>query len=169
MGVSGSGKSTIGRALAERLHWRFAEGDEFHSAANVAKMRAGVALTDEDRGPWLDAIAAWIRATRAKGHGVVACSALKRDYRRRITGGASDVKFVYLEGGYDTIAARLARRADHYMPLSLLRSQFDALEPPGSDEDPLVMSSEQAPAQTVDAVVSALGLDARPAPAAPTG
>src|ERR1700750_851502 len=102
MGVSGSGKSTIGRALAERLHWPFAEGDDFHPAANIAKMRAGVALTDADRWPWLEAVAARVREAREKNqHAVIACSALRRAYRERISGGHADVKFVYLEGEYD--------------------------------------------------------------------
>jgi gluconokinase len=169
MGVSGSGKSTIARLLAGRLGWRLAEGDDFHSAANIAKMRAGVALTDEDRWPWLDAVAAWIRATREQHeHGIVACSALKRAYRERIAEGCIDVRFVYLTADYDAIAERLARRTGHYMPLTLLRSQFDTLEPPGADENPLVMSTERAPAETVDAVIAALGLDGRPPSATPT-
>lgn len=160
MGVSGSGKSTVGRALAERLGWRFAEGDEFHSAANVAKMRAGIALTDEDRAPWLDAIAAWIRSTRASGERcVVACSALKRAYRERIAGGRDDVRFVHLAGDHDTIAARLAQRTGHYMPLSLLKSQFDALEPP-LDEGAVVARSDEAPDRIVSDVLAALGLEA---------
>src|SRR4051812_17084391 len=131
MGVSGSGKTTVGQALAARLGWRFADGDDFHPAANVAKMRAGVALTDEDRWPWLDAIAAWIRGRRADGgRCVIACSALRRAYRERIAAGRDDVCFVYLDGTYDTIAERMQRRSGHYMPLTLLKSQFDTLEPP---------------------------------------
>ena len=160
MGVSGSGKSTVGRALAERLGWRFAEGDEFHSAASIAKMRAGVALTDEDRWPWLDAIAAWIRSTRANGERcVVACSALKRAYRERIAAGRDDVRFVHLAADHDTIAARLARRTGHYMPLSLLRSQFDTLEAP-LDEGAFVASADEAPDRIVSDVLAALGLQA---------
>ena len=158
MGVSGSGKSTIGRALAERLHWRFAEGDEFHSAANVAKMRAGIALTDEDRAPWLDAIAAWIRSTRASGERcVIACSALKRAYRERIAGERDDVRFVHLAGDHDTIASRLAQRTGHYMPLSLLKSQFDALEPPAPD-DAVVVSVDSPPEAVVAKVLRQLSL-----------
>jgi gluconokinase len=163
MGVSGSGKSTIGRALAERLHWRFAEGDEFHSAANIAKMRAGVALTDEDRWPWLDAIAEWIRDARAKGERcVVACSALKRAYRERIAAGREDVRFVHLAGDPDAIAVRLARRTGHYMPLSLLKSQFDALEPPAADERAVLVSADEVPDRIVSDVLAALALQAPP-------
>lgn len=162
MGVSGSGKTTVARALADRLGWRFAEGDEFHSAANVAKMRAGVALTDEDRWPWLDAIAAWIGHTRAKGEKcVVACSALKRAYRERIAAGRDDVRFVHLAGDYDTIAARLQHRSGHYMPLSLLKSQFDTLEPP-LGADTVTVPVDAPPERIVDHIVDAL----RPSPEA---
>ena len=164
MGVSGSGKTTVARALAQRLGWRFAEGDEFHSAANVAKMRAGIALTDSDRWPWLDAIAAWIRETRARGERcVVACSALKRAYRERIAGGRDDVRFVHLAGDFDTIAARLGGRKGHYMPLSLLESQFETLEPP-LDEPAIAVDVNEAPDTIVAKVISALGLDGRDTP-----
>ena len=158
MGVSGSGKTTVAQALADRLGWRFAEGDEFHSAANVAKMRAGVALTDEDRWPWLDAIAAWIRQTRAQGEKcVVACSALKRAYRERIAAGRDDVRFVYLAGDYETIAIRLEQRKGHYMPVALLKSQFDTLEEP-LDEGALVIGVDAPPARIVDAIVDGYSL-----------
>jgi gluconokinase len=141
MGVSGSGKSTVASRLARELGWEFAEADTFHCAANIEKMRSGVALTDEDRGPWLDAIAAWIDTRRAAGRScVVACSALKRSYRERLAGGHADLRFIYLAGTYDTVASRLAGRTGHYMPLSLLRSQFDTLEPPGPEEKPVVIS-----------------------------
>jgi gluconokinase len=158
MGVAGSGKSTIAAELARRLGWRFAEGDAFHPAANVAKMRNGIALTDADRAPWLDAIAAWIAATRASGERcVVACSALKHAYRERIAGGREDVRFVYLKGPYELIAQRLSARRGHYMPLALLRSQFDTLEEPGSDEDPIILSIERSPAQITDAILREVG------------
>ena len=141
MGVSGCGKSTVAARLAQRLGWDLAEADSFHCAANVEKMRSGTALTDEDRWPWLDAIAAWIGAARGQGRPcIVACSALKRRYRERLAGGHGDVLFVYLKGDYETVAARLAGRSGHYMPLSLLQSQFDALEEPGADEGALVLS-----------------------------
>jgi gluconokinase len=161
MGVSGSGKTTIARALAQRLRWSFAEGDEFHPASNVAKMRAGVALTDEDRWPWLDAIAAWIRETRARGEScVVACSALKRAYRERIAAGRDDACFVFLQGDPDTIAGRLERRTGHYMPLSLLQSQFATLEVPAEDEWHIVVPVDDDPADMVGRILSTLGLPA---------
>jgi len=143
MGVSGCGKSTVAARLAQRLGWDLAEADAFHSAANVDKMRSGIALTDEDRWPWLDAIAAWIGKARAQGRPcIVACSALKRRYRERLAGGREDVRFIYLQGNYETVAARLAGRSGHYMPLSLLQSQFDALEEPAADENPVVVPIE---------------------------
>jgi carbohydrate kinase (thermoresistant glucokinase family) len=150
MGVSGSGKSTVAARLARRLGWDFAEADSFHCAANVEKMRSGTPLTDEDRGPWLDAIAAWIDVARARGRPcIVACSALKRRYRERLARGHDDVRLVYLRGDYETVAARLSDRSGHYMPLSLLRSQYDALEEPGTDEGPIVLAIDRP----VDAIV----------------
>jgi len=158
MGVSGSGKTTVGRALAERLGWIFADGDDFHPAANVAKMRAGVALTDEDRWPWLDAIAAWIRETCAHGERcIIASSALKRAYRERIRAGRADLRFVYLAGNYDLIAARMAERDGHYMPLSLLKSQFDTLEVPDGEGELIVDVGDPPPA-IVARVIATLGL-----------
>jgi gluconokinase len=163
MGVSGSGKTTVAADLARRLRWRFAEGDAFHPRANVEKMRSGIALTDEDRWPWLDAIAAWIRERRAAGERcVIACSALKRAYRERIAGGRDDVRFVYLEGSYDLIAGRMAGRQGHYMPLALLRSQFEALEEPGADESPIVLSIDRPPAEITADIIATLGLGNAP-------
>jgi gluconokinase len=139
MGVCGCGKTTVGRALADRLGWPFFDADDFHPQANVAKMAAGVALSDEDRGPWLDRLAAEMRAVARTGqHAVLACSALKESYRRRIARGIAsvdgdegfDVRIVYLKGDADTIQPRLALRSGHYMPPSLLASQFAALEEP---------------------------------------
>jgi carbohydrate kinase (thermoresistant glucokinase family) len=161
MGVSGSGKTTVAARLAERLGWQFAEADLFHSPANVARMRAGIALTDEDRWPWLESIAQWIDATRAAGKpGVVTCSALKRRYRDIIIGGRSDVRLVYLRGDYDRIVLRMSARPHHYMPVALLRSQFDALEEPAPEENALVMPIEPPPGEIVDAVIAALHLEA---------
>lgn len=157
MGVSGSGKTTVAAQLAARLGWEFAEGDTFHPAANVAKMREGLALSDEDRWPWLDAIAAWIDAQRAAGRpSVVACSALKRAYRERLLGGHHDVRFVYLKADYALVAGRMAARQGHYMPVTLLRSQFDALEEPGSAENPLTVSIEEGPDEIVARIVAGL-------------
>ena len=131
MGVCGCGKTTVGEALAATLGWPFHDADNFHPAANVAKMAAGEPLTDADRWPWLDRIAEEGRAILARGeHAVIACSALKQAYRERLR-RAGDVRFVFLNGDADTIAARLAARRDHYMPPSLLPSQLAALEVPG--------------------------------------
>ncbi len=130
MGVSGSGKSTVGEALATSLGWRFLDADGFHPPANVAKMAAGTPLTDDDRWPWLDRLADEMRALLAEGRGaVLACSALKEAYRKRLA-RAGDVRFVFLDGDRDTIAARIAARLHEYMPASLLASQFATLERP---------------------------------------
>jgi carbohydrate kinase (thermoresistant glucokinase family) len=154
MGVAGSGKSTIGPMLARRLDCEFADADAFHPPANVEKMKSGVPLTDEDRTPWLQAIAAWIDRKRAAGQrGVVGCSALKRAYRRVLRGDRSDVRFVYLKGDRALIAARMAARTGHFMPVGLLDSQFRTLEEPGPDENPLVVSIEAPPREIVEAVL----------------
>jgi gluconokinase len=159
MGVSGAGKTTIGKLLAERLGWDFADGDQFHPAANVEKMRAGVPLTDDDRQPWLKAIAQWIDETRRdNGHAVTACSVLKRSYRDVVIGERPDVRLVFLEGSRDLIARRMAGRRGHFMPASLLDSQFDTLEPPGPDENPIRVSIDPPPEQIVSAIVEQLGL-----------
>jgi gluconokinase len=157
MGVSGCGKTTIAGLLAARLGWRLAEADAFHSPANVAKMRGGIPLTDADREPWLDAIARWIDEVRAAGgRGVVTCSALRRRYRERLARGRGDVRFVYLRGDYALIAGRLTARTHEYMPSSLLVSQFETLEEPGPDENPIVVEIDRAPEAIVDEVVGRL-------------
>ena len=159
MGVSGSGKSTIGGMLASRLHWDFADGDRFHPAANVEKMHNGVPLTDEDRWPWLDAIAAWIDKTRrAGGHSVLACSALKRRYRDVLIGRRADVRLVFLKGEEPLVARRIAARHEHFMPESLLHSQFEALEEPTPDEHPIVVPIDPSPAEIVTQIVASLNL-----------
>jgi gluconokinase len=159
MGVSGSGKSTVGALLALRLRWEFEDADWFHPAANVEKMHNGVPLTDEDRWPWLGAIAAWIDKARRSGrHGVIACSALKRRYREVLVADRANVRLVYLKGDETLIARRIATRHEHFMPRSLLHSQFDALEEPGPDENPIVVSIEPAPREIVAQVLSALSM-----------
>ena len=131
MGVSGCGKSSVGEALARRLGARFLDADDFHPPANVAKMRSGVPLDDTDRAPWLARLNAMLHESRAAGESVVlACSALKHRYREALAAGLEGLRFVHLDGSFDLIAHRLAQRRHQYMPASLLRSQFDALEPP---------------------------------------
>jgi gluconokinase len=160
MGVSGSGKSTIADKLAERLGWTFEDGDRFHPASNVAKMSAGHPLTDEDRWPWLRAIADEIdRVCRAGEHAVIACSALKRAYRDVLVHGRNDVRIVFLSGTQPLIAGRLAARKGHFMPPGLLDSQFRTLEPPQADEQPLTVSIDASVDAIVDDIVRQLGLD----------
>lgn len=135
MGVCGCGKTTVGSALAAALGWRFFDADEFHPAANIEKMAAGIPLTDADRWPWLDRLAAEMGAIeRAGGHAVLACSALRQVYRDRLT-VAGDVRYVHLRGDRATIAARVAARPGHYMPATLVDSQFAALELPAKAID----------------------------------
>jgi gluconokinase len=164
MGVAGSGKSTIGEALAARLGWAFEDGDRFHPASNVAKMSAGHPLTDEDRWPWLQAIADEIdRVCEAGEHAVVACSALRRVYRDILVHGRNDIRIVYLDGTQQLIRDRLGRRKGHFMPPGLLESQFKTLEPPAEDEHPLTVSIDASVAEIVDDIVRQLRLS----PAAP--
>jgi len=162
MGVCGCGKSTVGRALASRLGWQFFDADDFHPQANVAKMAKGIALTDDDRGPWLDRLAAEMRAVALKGqHAVLACSALKESYRRRIARGMerpervenADIRVVYLKGDAKTIEPRLALRSGHYMPPSLLASQFAALEEP---QDAMVIDIRQTTEAQAAQIAAAL-------------
>jgi gluconokinase len=155
MGVSGCGKSTVGEALAESLGWRFLDADDFHPPANVAKMAAGTPLVDEDRWPWLDRLAAEMRAINAGGgDAVLACSALRQAYRDRLA-AAGDVRFVHLAGDLPTIAARLASRQHRYMPQSLLASQFATLEPPA---DAIAVDVRDPVAVQIAAIRAALGL-----------
>jgi carbohydrate kinase (thermoresistant glucokinase family) len=157
MGVSGCGKSTVAGLLAGRLGWDLGEGDDLHPAANVAKMASGHPLTDDDRWPWLDLVARWIREhTDAGRPGIITCSALRRSYRDVLRG--DHVVFVYLHGTRDQIAARLALRHGHYMPTALLDSQFAALEPPGDDERVLRVDIGPAPDVQADEIVQRLGL-----------
>jgi gluconokinase len=160
MGVSGSGKSTVAGGLAARLGWTCEDGDRFHPKSNVAKMSAGHPLTDADRKPWLEAIAAEIdRVCDGGEHAVFACSALKRAYREILVHGRGDVRIVFLNGTQQLIAGRLALRKNHFMPPALLASQFATLEPPSADEHPLVVDIDAPVAAIVDHVVAQLALD----------
>lgn len=150
MGVSGSGKSTVGVALAQRLRVPFADADDFHPAANIAKMTAGEALDDHDRHPWLESIGEWL-ASHGSGGGVMSCSALKRRYRDQLRHHASAAEFVHLHGTAEVIARRQASRPGHFMPASLLHSQFATLEQLAPDEHGLVVEVDQS----IDAMVEA--------------
>jgi gluconokinase len=155
MGVSGVGKTTIGQALARDLGWRFADADDFHSAANIAKMHAGIPLTDEDRAPWLQSLHAAIASWLASGENVVlACSALKASYRAILL-VSSEVELVYLRGSFELIAGRLALRKGHYMNPDLLRSQLDTLEEP---KGMLTVDAGLSVAQIVKEVRTELGI-----------
>jgi gluconokinase len=157
MGVSGVGKSTLAEALARRLGWTFQEGDALHPAANIAKMRAGHPLTDADRLPWLDAIGAWIDGRLGTNQsGVITCSALKRAYRDRLAKGRRGVTFVFIRLDQAAVAARIASRRGHFMPPSLLDSQFADLEPPGQDEPVVTVDGAAPTAVQVEAVVTRL-------------
>ena len=159
MGVSGSGKSTVADALAKRLGWRYEDGDRFHPPGNVARMSAGHPLTDEDRRPWLQAIADEIdRVCRQGERAVIACSALKRAYRDILLHGRADVRFVFLKGTQDLIAGRLAARKGHFMPPDLLASQFRTLEPPAASEHPITVSIDAPVAAIVDDIIRQLKL-----------
>ena len=161
MGVSGSGKSTIAERLAARLGWRCEDGDKYHPPANVAKMSAGYPLTDEDRWPWLQAIADEIDRTCTQGErAVVACSALKRAYRDILVHGRNDVRIVFLNGTQDLIAARLAARKGHFMPPGLLTSQFKTLEPPQPTERPITVSIDAPVEAIVDDIIRQLKVPA---------
>jgi gluconokinase len=154
MGVAGSGKSLIGAALARSLNVSFVEGDDLHSAANVARMAAGIPLTDDDRADWLAALAARIHEAKKDGAGlVVTCSALKRTYRDVLRGGAADVRFIFLDGPRALIAQRLKNRTGHYMPPSLLDSQFATLEEPTADEHIWKFDISKSPEQLVSEIL----------------
>jgi len=159
MGVSGSGKSTIADHLAARLGWRYEDGDRFHPPSNVAKMSAGHPLTDEDRWPWLQAIADEIeRACKAGQRVVIACSALKRAYRDILVHGRNDIRIVFLNGTHELIADRLAARKGHFMPPGLLASQFKTLEPPQPNERPVTVSIDAPVEAIVDDIIRQLEL-----------
>lgn len=158
MGVSGAGKSTVAHELAARLGWPFEEGDSLHPESNIAKMHAGLALTDADREPWLEAVAAWIDGQRAKGlTGIITCSALKRSHRDIIVGHRPEARLVYLRGSRALIAQRLAGRHGHFMPADLLLSQIDTLEEPGPEEDPLIVDIGPPARQVAEEIIRLLG------------
>ena len=156
MGVSGCGKTTVGKALAERLHATFLDADDFHPAANVEKMRAGTPLNDEDRTPWLATLNRKLRERSQRGEPVVlACSALKLRYREAISARIAHVDWVFLDGSFEVIAERMRARTNHYMPESLLRSQFEAMERP---DNAIHISIELSAAEQVEAALSALAM-----------
>jgi gluconokinase len=158
MGVSGCGKSTIGARLAERTGWPFADADDMHPAANVAKMRAGQPLTDADRWPWLDDVAAWIAARYAGGEGgVMACSALRRAYRDRLRQADPALRIVLLQGSRELLVQRLTDRRGHFFPASLVDTQLADFEPPGPDEDPIIVQIGQSPEHVVETILAGLG------------
>src|SRR5262245_16736356 len=165
MGVSGVGKSAVAQELAARLGWPFEEGDALHPEANVAKMHAGIPLTDVDRQPWLEHVAAWIDGQRAsKQPGIITCSALKRSYRQIIIGDRPEIRLIYLRGRRDLIAQRLAGRYGHFMPASLLQSQIDALEEPDPSEDPITVDVEPPVSRIAEEIIRLLGSSATVAP-----
>nr|WP_312856521.1 gluconokinase [Phytoactinopolyspora halotolerans] len=161
MGVSGSGKTTVAKLLARRLAWPYAEGDDFHPEANVQKMAAGKPLEDEDRWPWLRAVADWMSAqARDRRSTVVTCSALRRVYRDVLREADGAVRFAHLSGEFDVIGERIAYRSGHFMPSSLLTSQFETLEELEEDEDGIAVDVDRGPEEIADAVLAGLDLRA---------
>ncbi|MGO9382346.1 MAG: gluconokinase [Mycobacterium sp.] len=162
MGVSGSGKSTVGAALAQRLRVPFVDADSLHPPANIAKMTAGEPLNDDDRHPWLENVGAWL--ARHHDDGVVSCSALKRKYRDRLRVSCPRVEFLHLSGSAELISSRLAARSGHFMPPTLLRSQFDALEPLGAGETGVTVDAGQDVDAIVDTFLAASAARRHPGP-----
>ena len=157
IGVSGSGKSTIAKALAERLGLEFLEGDDFHSPEEIEKMASGHPLTDQDRWPWLERIHAALEAHVATGKGtVVACSGLRKVYRERLVAHIPGARLVYLKGSQELFAARMHKRKNHFMPPSLLESQFATLEEPGVDENPITVPVDGPEEDTLKAIEAGL-------------
>jgi gluconokinase len=157
MGVCGCGKSSLGLVLADELGWTFVEGDSEHGENNVAKMEAGLPLNDEDRADWLDRLSLRLAQAHEDGRGLImSCSALKRSYRDRLRLGDADVLFVHLQGDEDLITKRMSARRDHYMPISLIQSQFADLQPPGTDELAMSLSIDHTIEQLAQAVLEQL-------------
>lgn len=156
MGVAGSGKTTVAQLLARRLGWDLAEADDFHSAANVAKMSTGTPLTDDDRAPWLTSLRDWITAEDADV--VITCSALRRRYRDVLSGASARVRFLHLDGSPALLAERMGVRSGHFMPTTLLASQLATLEPLQPDEDGVVVDISGSPDQIAARAAAALGL-----------
>ncbi|MER7719502.1 gluconokinase [Streptomyces flaveolus] len=163
MGVAGTGKTTIGPLLAARLGVPYAEGDDFHPPANIAKMTAGTPLTDEDRWPWLDAIGGWAHGRAGLG-GVVSSSALKRSYRDRLRAAAPGVVFVHLTGSRELIEDRMSHREGHFMPTALLDSQFATLQPLEADEAGVAVDVAGSPEEITERAADALKALPEPAP-----
>jgi gluconokinase len=162
MGVSGVGKSTVGRALERRLHWVYAEGDDFHSPANIAKMSSGVPLTDDDRWPWLASIATWIGQQESlRQNCIVTCSALRKSYRDLVRFGHPSVWFLHLVAPRSRIEERLARRTGHFMPASLLDSQLDQLDPLSPAEPGATIANSGLTVRTVAEICALLAVDDR--------
>jgi gluconokinase len=166
MGVSGSGKTTVGKLLAERLGWHYQEGDALHPPENVAKMSSGTPLTDADRLPWLNLVAARIDAWRSRGEaGVITCSALKRAYRDIIVGDRPDVSLVHLKGSRELIGRRMAARKGHFMPTALLDNQFATLQEPAPEERAITADIDGTPAEIVDEILRHLRPELKRRPA----
>jgi gluconokinase len=159
MGVSGVGKTTVAKGISTVTGWTFAEGDAFHSPANVDKMHSGTPLTDEDRWPWLRSIGAWMSEEIAQGRsGVVTCSALRRRYRDVLREGRPEVRFCHLAAAEDLVATRMSERVDHFMPATLLHSQYETLEPLQPDEPGVVVPVDGSAAVVLERALTALGL-----------
>lgn len=157
MGVSGSGKTTVGRELARRTAWPFLDADDLHSPESIERMATGTPLTDADRWPWLDRVADWIAARRAAGEpGIVACSALKRVYRDRLRRGDPDLRVAYLRVEIQEIFRRVARRTGHFFPPGLIQAQFADLEEPTPDEAPITVAMNEPPDVKAESILAEL-------------